>query len=558
MKENVGNEIGAHVAKAGHSGPFGGEPGAKSPVPASSALPHGSVLATDAEKKSPAIDALDESTPVPTAQHSLAPRNDASVNKVPSAAGVLEAMDAHLVLDGYKNVYGVWRGHGNPKLLKLCSPEFNGVIRAAFMRRGLRLNRRQLADINDELRSVAEASGLRTDVWRRVAPRPGGGIVIAAYDDTNTHIHISPGKVDVLAEGSDVLFYRPPTADAIVLPAATGDYKRLRQYLNLDAVSFTLYIAWLTYTLAHPKMKGSNYVILGFIGGEGTGKSLAAKVTMMLVDPSEVGVERLPAKAKDLAIGLQNRHLVAYDNLRAIAPALSDALCTAATGGAVTDRKLYTDDDQHVIPLHGAILLNGIYAFIEQPDLAQRCLPLRLEPLPEGRRKSEEDLRRELEADLPVIMRGLFDLIAKIQACLPKAAVTNPQRMIEFVRWLAGMEQAAGAPSGTYQDVYAEALNEGQLDALLDNSLGSAVLEFATTLDQGAWSGTPAELLAKLNQLRAYGLQRPPRDWPDNEIALSKRLAPLQTALMTQGVRVQFKRGKHRRINITNLGDRHV
>lgn len=557
MKENIEFEIGAHVAKAGHSGPFGGEPGAKTPVPASSALPHGSVLAGAPEKNSPPLDALDESTPVPTAQHSLAPRNDAAVNKVTSAAGVLEAMDAHLVLDGYKTVYGVWRGHGNPKLLKLCSLEFNGAIREAFMQRGLRQNRRQLADVNDELRSVAEASGIRTDVWRRVAPRPGGGIVIAAYDNTNTHIHVSPGRVEVLAEGSDVLFYKPPAAGLITLPAAMGDINLLRKILNLPAVAFRLYIAWLTYTLAHAKMEGSNYVHLCFVGGEGTGKSLAAKVTMMLVDPSEVGVERFPANAKDLAIGLQNRHLVAFDNLRSITPAMSDALCTAATGGAVTARKLFSDEDQHVIALHGAILLNGIYDFIEQPDLAQRCLPLRLEPLPEGRRKSEEELRRQLEADMPVIMRGLFDLIAKIQACLPKAEVTNPQRMIEFVRWLAAMEIVDGAPAGVYQDVYADALNDGQLDALQDSSLGSAVLEFAATLGGAPWSGTPSELLTKLNQFKAYGVQRPPRDWPDNEIALSKRLAPLQTALMTQGVRVQFKRGKHRRIDITNLGDRH-
>lgn len=558
MKENVGNEIGAHVAKAGHSEPLGGESGVMSPVPASSAPPPGTDLATDPVNKSPRIDAPDESTPVPSAATNLTTQGQVPSSKTPPVPVVLDDMGASLVLDGYRNVYGVWRGHGNPTLMKLGSPEFNSVIRTAFLRRGLRLNRRQLADVNDELRTLAESSGLRTDVWRRVAPRPGGGIVIAAYDDANTHIHVSPGMVEVLAEGSDVLFYRPPTAGAITLPAAAGDYKRLRQYLNLGAVSFTLYIAWLTYTLAHPKSKGSNYVILGFIGGEGTGKSLAAKVTMMLVDPSEVGVERFPANAKDLAIGLQNRHLVAFDNLRSITPAMSDALCTSATGGAVTARKLYSDDDQHVIPMHGAILLNGIYAFIEQPDLAQRCLPLRLEPLPEGRRKSEEELRRELEADMPVIMRGLFDLIAKIQASLPKAEVTNPQRMIEFVRWLAAMEIVDGAPAGVYQDVYADALNEGQLDALQDSSLGSAVLEFAATLGGAPWSGTPSELLIKLNQFRAYGLQRPPRDWPDNEIALSKRLAPLQTALMTQGVSVLFKRGKNRKIDITNLGDRHV
>ena len=96
-------------------------------------------------------------------------------------------------------------------------------------------------------------------------------------------------------------------------------------------------------------------------------------------------------------------------------------------------------------------------------------------------------------------------------------------------------------------------LNEGQLDGLMDNSLGSAVMEFAGTLDQEGWVGTPAELLAKLNLLRAYGLHRPPREWPENEIALSKRSTPLQAALMTQGISVQFQRGKNRSITVTNI-----
>ena len=61
-----------------------------------------------------------------------------------------------------------------------------------------------------------------------------------------------------------------------------------------------------------------------------------------------------------------------------------------------------------------------------------------------------------LEADLPVIQRGLFDLIAQIMAHLPSVEVTNPQRMIDFVRWLAALEMVDGTPAGIYQDVYAE------------------------------------------------------------------------------------------------------
>ena len=523
------------------------------PIPAGGAPFPGPVTPSAPGNVSTALDALDESTPAPPTHSVLALLNDVMVNKVESAVEFLARMIGRLVIDQYKNVYVAVRGNGNLSLLKLGSAEFNGRLVQLSRECGQRMNRRQSAEFTEELRAEAEVSGLRADVWRRVAPLTDGGVVIALHDEKNTHIHIRSGQVEVLTEGSEILFYRSPSSAAMVMPSAVGNYQLLRKYLNLDAVRFTLYIAWVTYTLAHPKIRGSNFLILVFMGGEGTGKSHAAKVTIRLVDPNDVGVERLPSNAKDLAIAVQNSHLVAFDNLRNITPAMSDALCTTATGGAITSRRLYTDDEQKVIPLHGALLLNGIYPFVEQPDLAQRCLQIRLDPLRESNRKTEAEMLSALEADLPVIQRGLFDLIAQIMVHLPSVEVTNPQRMIDFVRWLAALEMVHGTPAGIYQDVYAEALNEGQLDSLMDNSLGSAVMEFAATLDHGGWSGTPAELLSKLNLMKAYGLQRPPRDWPENEIALSKRLTPLQAALMTQGISVQFKRGKNRSITVTKI-----
>jgi len=96
-------------------------------------------------------------------------------------------------------------------------------------------------------------------------------------------------------------------------------------------------------------------------------------------------------------VSVQLAHLTVYDNVRFIRPALADALCRVASGGALVKRKLFTDSDTVTLSLHGAVVLNGIHAFIDQPDLAQRCLPLTLLPLDEKSRRSEGELSRDFQ-----------------------------------------------------------------------------------------------------------------------------------------------------------------
>ncbi len=202
--------------------------------------------------------------------------------------------------------------------------------------------------------------------------------------------------------------------------------------------------------------------------------------------------------------------------------------------------------------LHCALVLNGITSFVEQPDLAQRSLPLRLRPMSEKNRRSESEMWQEFQRDLPVISRALFELTAKILEQLPSAQVTNPERMLDFSKWLAGMEQVDGLQDSEYQQQYGFALNEGQLDSLLDNTVGAALLDSIDRLTADGfetWVGTPAELLAELERGIAPGMLRS-RDWPSNPIALSKRLVLLQAALATQGVYVELRRGKERQIAI--------
>lgn len=140
-------------------------------------------------------------------------------------------------------------------------------------------------------------------------------------------------------------------------------------------------------------------------------------------------------------------------------------------------------------------------------------------------------MQEEFEKDLPAIQSGLFNLIASNLANMSSVNVTNPERMINFCKWLAASEKTNAIPEGTLQSEYSLAINQGQRDALNDNLLAATVLEFGESLTS-KWSGTPTELLRTLTSMLPRSAQHS-REWPDNPIALSKQLQSLQAGLKT-------------------------
>jgi hypothetical protein len=449
-------------------------------------------------------------------------------------------------------VYAVILVHNKLLALAIRSKKLNAFLSDLARRDGNHLQKADLAELNDGLEAYAEQFGKVTDVWLRVAPIEGG-IEIDHCDELHTRTRITAGKVEMVSS-SDTVFYRTVNTQAMIMPAEKGDLNLLKKYLNVHATSVVQLVAWITYTLAHPKAPSSKYPILVLSGNEGSGKSsLCKNVLIRLIDPNAIGVQVFPQNAKDLAIASQTAHLLCFDNIRGFKHNMADMLCIAATGGTITTRQLYTNDEQQSISLHAAIVLNGIHSFIDTPDLSQRCLPIHLISMEKAKRKSEEQLTKELEADLPAIMRGLFDLIAEVFTHLPNVEITHPERMIEFSRWLGAMELAAGVPAGIYQELYSDTLQQGQLDTLMDNPLAAALIEFADKYVDDFWSGTPAALLNKLSDNVSFGTQRS-REWPQNPIALSKRIAGLQAGLLSQGIKIELTRGKERTVTITKIG----
>ena len=154
--------------------------------------------------------------------------------------------------------FAIFSIHGNSYAMKIGAKRLNAIIQDYA---GKRLKKLDLADINDYLIAKAEASNLILNVYSRVAPTEYG-IEIDVADATNTRIRVTADGVEIITDGSTIPFFKNPSAKPMVIPAEKGDLKLLKKYVNLNSPNFLLFTAWLSYTLAHPKVSSSKFLIL--------------------------------------------------------------------------------------------------------------------------------------------------------------------------------------------------------------------------------------------------------------------------------------------------------
>jgi hypothetical protein len=102
------------------------------------------------------------------------------------------------------------------------------------------------------------------------------------------------------------------------------------------------------------------------------------------------------AKCDDFLASVSNSSIIAWDNVESVPDDLINLLCTVATGGLVTMRKLYSNSDMVSVRPRCAVIINArTDRFLaKRPDLADRLLPINLEPIKS--KVGEEDIYEEL------------------------------------------------------------------------------------------------------------------------------------------------------------------
>ncbi len=370
-----------------------------------------------------------------------------------------------------------------------------------------------------------EGDALRADE-RKVhlrAGRAGSAVVIDRATANGAAVQIDEKGWRLIAT-APVLFRRTSLSLELDAPTVGGTLDGLRGLLNVDDSRFRLIVAYIVAAylpdIAHP--------ILALLGQQGSAKSSAARVILSFIDPSAGGgLRSQPSKPEDWRALAANSYGIGIDNVSRMPGWFQDALCRAVTGDAWVHRALFTDNDIAVSSFRRPIVLTSIDPGALQGDVADRMIPVELDPISPTQRRTEAELELELERIRATTLGALLGLLSKVLKTLPAVELAEKPRMADFATVLAAVDQVTGW--STLSD-YLAATNSAARDVVDADVFTTAVRNLA--LERGLWSGTCLDLLSTLAESRQG------HAWPDTAKAASGILKRMAPSLRAAGVEV--------------------
>jgi hypothetical protein len=257
-----------------------------------------------------------------------------------------------------------------------------------------------------------------------------------------------------------------------------------------------------------------------------------------MLDPSDAGLSAPPKNEEDATISALNAGLLAYDNLSGCRAEISDVLCRFSTGQGFKTRTLYTNTDLTVVTVKIPVLLNGIEATVMRPDLLERSIKLRLPFIPAKKRQTEVDIWRAFSAVHPSCLGALLDAVSCGLRYLDTTRISDSPRMADFCRWVVACEASLPWAPGDFMKVYSAMQNDAASSLAENDSLASALVEWAEPIKPGTgYAITARNLLLALNSL-VQDYPKDVRHWPSSPEALAHRLPRLAPTLRAHGVEV--------------------
>ena len=386
---------------------------------------------------------------------------------------------------------------------------------------------------------VLEAKALfdsrEIEVFTRVATW-GENICVDLCNDKWEAVAIGPSGWHILSP-SPVFFRRSKGMLALPSPVRGGSLATFRGLINIgDDTNWTLLLCWL---MAAFRPRGP-YPVLTLQGEQGSAKSTTARFVRRLIDPSSAPLRTPPRDERDFLIAGNNSWVVAFDNLSGIPHWLSDALCRLATGGGFSTRELWTNSDEIIFSLSRPTILNGIDHLPERADLTDRSLILNLPRITETARRDESELEAIYDRECAGILGALFDAVSGTLARFPGTRLDRKPRMADFATWATAAEEPLGLDRGAFLTAYRSSHADAAQEALEAEPVGPAILQFGhEELDEGPWTGTSKDLLAKLEKA-VPETTRKLQGWPKSPRGLSGKLRRIAPLLRESGIDLSF------------------
>jgi hypothetical protein len=465
---------------------------------------------------------------------------------------------ATLFHDGDMTAYAAVAVGGHVETHPIASTGFRRWIRHRFYAEmGRPPSAEAMKGALDVLDCRAVYDGPEEAVFLRVAAR-GEAIYIDLGDASHHAVEVDATGWRIVPE-PPVRFRRSPTMQPLPSPSRDGSLDRLGEFANVEKDDLILLIACLAAALRPT----GPYPPLVLTGVAGAAKSSLARLFKSLVDPHSNLVRYEPKEPRDLMIGAKNNWCLAFDNITSLRSWLSDAFCRLSTGGGYATRFLYTNDEEIVLDAIRPVVLTGIEDFVRKDDLADRAVILMLPDIPPGRRKTEKEYYKELDAALPGLFGGLLDALSGALAGLPavKASVTELPRMGDFALWGEAVSRALKRPHGRFLKRYLSNRDDVNRAILEDSPVAGAIRTLLEAAQDHCWSGTAGQPLDDVlpiinppeSTLNGYvakvtGKRREDRV-PRSPRSMSGAIRRLARPLLTAGIQLTFGRDGTRENN---------
>lgn len=342
---------------------------------------------------------------------------------------------------------------------------------------------------------------------------------------------ITIGKFEVVS--SPPLFKQWTHQQPHPEPLHGGDPWEFLRFCKLPDKSRLLILT----TLITSFIPGIIHPILHIIGGQGAAKSFFCQLVKRVVDPSTAELQLMqPEKESDFLLTLYQNYLVAFDNLSGLKGRISDILCCAVTGTAITQRALYSNTDTVTLRIRNIILLNGRTHLISRADLLDRTITIHVDRIEPELRIEELVLLNEFDIALPGILGGIFATVANAMAIYPTVNLPTLPRLADFARWGYAVAEALGGYGKQFlADLKANEVSQ-QDDVITQSTLAIAIINYMENRD--SWDTTVGEAWKTL-----YSLSKPTRDdksFPSKPQDLRRALELLRVTLAGTGITHEY------------------
>jgi hypothetical protein len=266
----------------------------------------------------------------------------------------------------------------------------------------------------------------------------------------------------------------------------------------------------------------------------GSGKTTIQRLIKRLLDPT--APETVRFDPRDFLQKAMHAYIVMLDNQNTIPEWASDTLCRLVTGEADSKRRLYTDDEDFIIELRRAALLNGINVPTERGDVLDRSLVAELERIPDGDRKTEEQIWELFAREHPRLLGALFDTLSKAIALKPSVKLSRRPRLADWGEYAAAVYEVMGWGAEAFLKDWDEVVRV-QNQATLDGSpVAQAIIKLMEEHEE--CSDTSSNMHALLKEIAESQGVDVARDkaWPKSARWLWRRIKEVLPLLVAAGI----------------------